>query len=112
TNGVRIAQDDAFAEELGSAFRYGSFQLYLQFDGPQEAGQKALRGGDLRPIRERCLQRCRALNVSATLAMTVTPDNLPFLWPSVEFGLQYPNVRGISFQPLFGSGRIPQPPAT
>ncbi len=38
TNGVRIANDEAFARELGAAFRYGSFQLYLQFDGVQEAG--------------------------------------------------------------------------
>ena len=37
TNGVRIAQDDSFARELGATFRYGKFQLYLQFDGPQEA---------------------------------------------------------------------------
>src|SRR5438046_2530699 len=32
TNGVRIAHDDAFARELGAAFRYGRFQLYLLFD--------------------------------------------------------------------------------
>ncbi|MEQ2009048.1 MAG: radical SAM protein, partial [Limisphaerales bacterium] len=108
TNGVRIAQDDAFARELGATFRYGKFQLYLQFDGPQADGQQALRGADLRAVRERCLERCRELNVPVTLAMTVTPENLAFLWDTIEFGLCWPNCRGISFQPMFTSGRIGQ----
>jgi uncharacterized radical SAM superfamily Fe-S cluster-containing enzyme len=108
TNGVRIARDEAFADELARTFRYGHFQLYLQFDGVQEAGQDSLRGADLRAMREGCLERCKEMNLPVTLAMTVTPENLPFLWEAVEFGLQWPNVRGISFQPMFGSGRIPK----
>ena len=107
TNGVRIANDDAFADELAQTFRYGKFQLYLQFDGVQEAAQKWLRGADLRATRERCLERCREMKLPVTLAMTVTPENLPFLWEAIAFGLKWPNVRGISFQPMFGSGRIP-----
>ena len=108
TNGLRIAQDDAFASELGRTFHYGKFQLYLQFDGVQEPGQHFLRAADLRAIRERCLERCRDMKLPVTLAMTVTADNLSFLWDSIDFGLQWPNVRGISFQPMFGSGRVPQ----
>ncbi len=107
TNGVRIAHDDAFAHELASTFRYGRFQLYLQFDGPQAAGQQFLRGADLRATRERCLERCRDMKLPVTLAMTVTPENLPHLWEAIEFGLRWPTVRGISFQPFFGSGRTP-----
>jgi uncharacterized radical SAM superfamily Fe-S cluster-containing enzyme len=107
TNGVRIANDEAFAAELAQTFRYGKFQLYLQFDGTQEAGQKFLRAADLRATRERCLERCREMKLPVTLAMTVNQDNLPFLWEAVEFGLRWPNVRGISFQPMFTSGRIP-----
>ncbi|MSU57498.1 MAG: radical SAM protein [Pedosphaera sp.] len=107
TNGVRVAQDDAFARELGTTFRYGKFQLYIQFDGPQDAGQHFLRGADLRATRERCLERCREMKIPVTLAMTVTPENLPFLWDAIEFGLRWSNVRGIAFQPMFGSGRIP-----
>lgn len=107
TNGVRMAQEEAFARELGATFRHGKFQLYLQFDGVQEAGQKFLRGADLRAMRERCLERCAEMKVPVTLAMTVTPDTLPHLWEAVEFGLRWPNVRGISFQPMFTSGRTP-----
>src|SRR5437868_6454290 len=55
TNGVRIATDDDFADQLGKTFRTGKFQLYLQFDGPQEAGQRTLRGADLRAIREKAI---------------------------------------------------------
>jgi uncharacterized radical SAM superfamily Fe-S cluster-containing enzyme len=105
TNGVRIAQDEAFAEELGRTYRYGKFQIYLQFDGTEETGQRLLRGADLRAVRVRCLERCRDLKIPVTLAMTVTPENLPFLWLAVEFGLTWPNIRGITFQPMFGSGR-------
>jgi uncharacterized radical SAM superfamily Fe-S cluster-containing enzyme len=109
TNGVRIANDEKFARELSAAFRYGSFQLYLQFDGVQEQGQQYLRGADLRATRVRCLERCREMNIPVTLAMTVTQDNMPSLWSAIEFGLTWPNVRGICFQPIFGSGRVPNP---
>jgi hypothetical protein len=107
TNGVRLATDDAFLDAVGKTFRYGKFQLYLQFDGPQESGQRALRGADLRDIRRRAIERCGALNIPVTLAMTVTPENLAHVWAAVEFGLQYPNIRGVAFQPMFESGRSP-----
>jgi uncharacterized radical SAM superfamily Fe-S cluster-containing enzyme len=111
TNGVRIAHDEAFARELACSFRYGKCQLYLQFDGVQEAGQRYLRGADLRATRQLCLERCRDSKLPVTLAMTVTPENLPFVWEATEFGLRWPNVRGITFQPMFFSGRVPAPRA-
>ena len=107
TNGVRIANDEVFANRLREAFHYGAFQLYLQFDGPQAEGQKFLRGADLRETRARCLERCAGMNLPVTLAMTVTQDNVGFLWEAIVFGLRWSNVRGIAFQPIFGSGRVP-----
>jgi len=105
TNGVRIAKDDEFAARLRDAQVPGKLQLYLQFDGVQEAGQRWLRGADLRALRAEAIHRCGALPV--TLAMTVTPENLPHLWEAIAFGLEFANVRGICFQPMFGSGRTP-----
>jgi hypothetical protein len=77
----------------------------LQFDGIQEAGQIALRGGDLRKSRELAIARCGKLNLPITLAMTVTPANLPSLGQAIEFGLGHPHIHGITFQPFFASGR-------
>ncbi|EEF62415.1 radical SAM protein [Pedosphaera parvula] len=108
TNGVRLATDEVFAERLGKTFHYGGMQLYLQFDGMQLEGQEQLRGGDLRGMRVRAIERCGAMNLPITLAMTVTPDNLSHLWEAVEFGLKYKHIRGISFQPMFTSGRLPK----
>jgi 7,8-dihydro-6-hydroxymethylpterin dimethyltransferase len=107
TNGVRIANDSEFADELSRNFDYGGLQLYLQFDGVQVEGQHFLRGADLRETRRRAVERCGEMNLPVTLAMTVTPDNLLHLWEAIEFGLRYPHVRGVAFQPMFGSGRVP-----
>ncbi len=106
TNGLRIAHEPAFAARLGEVAKRGKFQLYLQFDGPGEAGQRELRGSDLREAREQCLRACAGLKIGVTLAMTVTETNLNQLWASIEFGLAWANVRGLSFQPRFLSGRV------
>lgn len=107
TNGVRIATDAEFTERLGKTFRYGGMQVYLQFDGVQEAGQQFLRGGDLRAMRRRAIERCAEIHLPVTLAMTVTPENLPHLWETIGFGLGHKHVRGVAFQPMFGNGRVP-----
>ena len=108
TNGVLIAKDDEFLKKLGQRARRGNFQLYLQFDGTGPAAQKALRGGDLRQMKKRVMERCKEEEIPVTLAMTVTPQNLEELWSTIQFGLDYDNCRGVSFQPMFWSGRLPE----
>src|SRR4051812_5206397 len=105
TNGVLLAKDATFAQRLSDVFGGLGLQLYLQFDGTQSAGQKELRGGDLRTMRKQAIANCAAAGIPITLAMTVTPDNLPHLWEAVRFGLDHEIVHGITFQPVFGSGR-------
>lgn len=112
TNGVRIARDDAFLDGLRQLHRPGKLQLYLQFDGPHPPGQHELRGTDLRAVREQTLRRCADIPIPVTLAMTVTRTNLPQAWDTIAFGLRHPNVRGVSFQPAFTSGRNPASPNT
>jgi uncharacterized radical SAM superfamily Fe-S cluster-containing enzyme len=107
TNGVRLAGEPEFAARLGTVFQRGGLQIYLQFDGVQAEGQRSLRGADLRSTRQRVIERCGEVNVPITLAMTVTPENLAHVWEAIEFGLRYPHIHGIAFQPMFGSGRIP-----
>lgn len=110
TNGLRIGQDPAFAESLAVAAKRRGLQIYLQFDGPQAGGQHWLRGADLRGVRERALEVCDQIGLPVTLAMTVTPENLAHVWDSIQFGLQRRVVHGITFQPMFQSGRRPGDP--
>ncbi len=107
TNGVRIAKDDAFLEELGKRGKRGHCQLYLQYDGPQQAGHHELRGGDFREMKREAMDRCEHQQIPFTLAMTVTSDNLPYLWDTILTGLTYQMCRGVSFQPMFLTGRSP-----
>ena len=106
TNGVLPARDDDFVTKLGELHRrFRKFELYLQFDGPQETGQLALRGGDFRTVREQAIIRSGRFGIPTTLAMTVTDDNLSHLGDALRFGLTHESVRGITFQPMFRSGR-------
>ncbi|YCM44983.1 radical SAM protein [Verrucomicrobiaceae bacterium 227] len=107
TNGVRLAKDESFLKVLGSRAREGHFQLYLQFDGLQAEGQHELRGADLRDLKKEVMARCETEKIPVTLATTVTPANLDQLWEVIEFGLDYTCCRGVSFQPMFLSGRTP-----
>lgn len=105
TNGVLLAKDDAFLTALAKRVPRGHLQLYLQYDGPQEGGQRELRGADLRELKHRAMDRAAGIALPVTLAMTVTPANLPRLWDTIQWGLQFENCRGASFQPAFFSGR-------
>ena len=108
TNAVRVAVEEEFRERLGAIRRArGKFELYMQFDGPQEEGQVDLRAADLREIRRRAIDEAGALGVPTTLAMTVTPTTIKYLGDTLRFGLERRHVRGITFQPMFTSGRIP-----
>ena len=106
TNGLRLARDEAFVERLGERVKAGHVQVYLQFDGVGEEGTRLLRGGDLRALKRQAVDNCGAIGLPVTLAMTVIPENVGEIWSTIEFGLQFPHVRGVSFQPRFGSGRV------
>jgi uncharacterized radical SAM superfamily Fe-S cluster-containing enzyme len=109
SNGVRLAGDSEFAARLAEVAEYGHFQFYLQFDGLDEAADLTLRGSDLRAMKKRAIERAGEAGIPMTLAMTVIPENLQQLWNTVEFGLQFDHVRGVAFQPMFGSGRVHGP---
>jgi uncharacterized radical SAM superfamily Fe-S cluster-containing enzyme len=105
TNGIRIAQDEAFAERLATYMP--SFELYLQFDSLRREPLMQLRGADLRSIRERALERLNRLNISTTLVVTVERGvNDDELGSLVDFALTQPCVRGITFQPVQQAGRL------
>jgi 7,8-dihydro-6-hydroxymethylpterin dimethyltransferase len=105
TNGVRIATDEAFAERLATYMP--RLELYLQFDSLHRDPLLQLRGADLRNVRQRALERLNALGISTTLVVTVERGvNDAELGAIVEFALQQPCVRGVTFQPVQQAGRL------
>jgi len=104
TNGVRIAQEDGFAERLATYLP--GFEVYLQWDSMREGPLRALRGADLRAVRERALAKLNALDLSTTLVVTVQRgQNDDELGALVEFAASQRCVRGITLQPVQEAGR-------
>ena len=105
TNGIRIATEEGFAERLATYMP--EFELYLQFDSLKRDPLMQLRGADLRPIREKALEKLNKLNVSTTLVVTVARGvNDDQMGELVEFALKQPCVRGVTFQPVQQAGRL------
>jgi 7,8-dihydro-6-hydroxymethylpterin dimethyltransferase len=104
TNGLRLARDDALARFLGA--HRDRLEVYLQFDGFEEATHRHHRGADLREVKRRAVARLSAAEVFTTLTMTCALGvNDHELGAVVEHALTTPFVCGVSIQPVFGSGR-------
>ncbi len=107
TNGTKLV-DPIFMHNLSTVVPTGKFSVYLQFDGVEDAGQKELRAGDFREIRERALTNCKKYNVPVALVMTVSHDNKFDCYTAIEKSLSDDNVKWVVFQPEFISGRNDQ----
>lgn len=102
TNGIRLARDRRFAEEVA---RVGAF-LYFQFDGFEEATHLAIRGKDLRADKEQALARCADLGITVTLVAAIERGvNEHEVGAIVRFGLEHPAVKSVVFQPVTHAGR-------
>jgi uncharacterized radical SAM superfamily Fe-S cluster-containing enzyme len=105
TNGIRIAQDEEFAKRLAGYMP--DLEIYLQFDSFKREPLMALRGADLRSVREHALERLNRLGVSTTLVVTLQRGlNDDEIGSVIEFGLKQPCVRGVTFQPIQHAGRV------
>jgi uncharacterized radical SAM superfamily Fe-S cluster-containing enzyme len=105
TNGVRVANEDAFLDVLR---RYRDrVEVYLQYDGPSAETSLALRGTDLREVKARAIERLSAARVFTTLVMTVTLANAHEIGAVLDTCFATPFVGGAMFQPIFASGRAP-----
>ena len=102
TNGIRLARDRGFADELA---RLGVL-IYLQFDGFDEATHVAIRGRDLRADKERALQNCADAGLVVTLVAAVEKRvNEHEVGAIVRHGVTHPAVRSVVFQPVTHAGR-------
>ena len=102
TNGIRLARDRRFGEELAKLKPH----LYFQFDGFERETHLAIRGKDLRADKERGLDRAAELGLTVTLVAAIEQGvNEHEVGEIVRFGVRHPAVRSIAFQPVTHSGR-------
>lgn len=103
TNGKRIANDDAFLEQLNEARP----SIYFQFDGFASETYRILRGeAGILPQKLRALDRLAQIGLGVVLVPAIDRFvNLHEVGDIVQFAMKHPAVRGINFQPAFQSGR-------
>jgi len=105
TNGVRIAQEEDFVKRLAEVKE--DFEVYLQFDSFELEPLMQLRGADLRRIREQAIERLNRYNISTNLVVTLKKGlNDHEIGKTIDYALQQPCVRGVTFQPIQDAGRI------
>jgi uncharacterized radical SAM superfamily Fe-S cluster-containing enzyme len=104
TNGIRLAHDPALVEQL--AEMRDRLEIYLQFDGLDDAAYKALRGEALLETKLAALEMLRKHDIRCTLVCTVDHNvNLHEVGRVLRFGLERPGVRGVSYQLATYCGR-------
>ncbi|MDA5107571.1 radical SAM protein [Brevibacillus thermoruber] len=104
TNGIRIAQDREFARRLAEYMP--GFEIYLQFDSLEKEALMELRGADLREIRRKAVEHLNEFNISTTLVVTLKKGvNDGEIGRVIQYGLEQPAVRGVTFQPIQAAGR-------
>jgi 7,8-dihydro-6-hydroxymethylpterin dimethyltransferase len=105
TNGIRIGEDEKFAEQL-AAFK-GRFEIYLQFDGLKSETYARLRGRDLLPIKMKAIKNLHKYGIPVTLVSVIEKGtNDDEIGDLIEFGINTNFIRGINFQPISYFGRI------
>lgn len=110
SNGIKLAANIEYARALKSA---GLSSVFLQFDGLSTATHLALRGRDLRAIKEEAILNCGAAGLGVVLVPTLVPGiNTHEVGAIIDYGTRFaPTVRGVHFQPISYFGRFPQAPA-
>jgi uncharacterized radical SAM superfamily Fe-S cluster-containing enzyme len=107
TNGVRLADDEAFVASLAPLAVNGGFEVYLQFDGFKESTYQTLRGRNLLEIKKRAIANLAKHNVPVTLVMSIAQGvNDDEIGEVFLYGLNTPGIRGINYQPVAYFGRF------
>jgi uncharacterized radical SAM superfamily Fe-S cluster-containing enzyme len=105
TNGVRIAQEEDFVKRLAEVRE--DFEVYLQFDSFERDPLMQLRGADLRRVRHDAIEKLNRYNISTNLVVTLKKGlNDREIGKIIDYALQQPCVRGVTFQPIQDAGRL------
>ena len=109
TNGIRIAEDFAYAEAMREA---GVTDYFLQFDGVNDVVYRKMRGRDLFSLKEAAIQAAAKLHTAVILVPTLVKGvNDEQIGAILKFAkLWMPTVKGVHFQPMAYLGRYPKPP--
>jgi 7,8-dihydro-6-hydroxymethylpterin dimethyltransferase len=104
TNGIRFAQDAAFAREAREA---GLRIAYLQFDGIGEDANSHRKVGNLFEVKLRAIENLYAAGIDVCLVVTIINTvNNDQVGPVVKFALENcDKVSFVSFQPVSFTGR-------
>ncbi|MCV6986928.1 radical SAM protein [Mycobacterium shinjukuense] len=107
TNGIRLASDRHFVAGLADRNRPGRpVHVYLQFDGLDEDTHRALRGRDLREVKQRALDNCAEVGLTVSLVAAVERGlNEHELGAVIRHGMAQPAVQSVVFQPVTHAGR-------
>jgi hypothetical protein len=102
TNGVRIARDDKFLDELAKQ----NPVIYFQFDGLRPETYVTIRGEDLLELKLKALDRLVEKGMDAVLVAAIERGvNTDEVGAILKFRLEHPTVRGVVFQPVTHVGR-------
>ena len=109
TNGLRLAERPEYAVALREA---GLASVFLQFDGLRPQTHLALRGRDLRSVKEQAIRHCATAGLAVVLVPTLVPGvNTSEVGTIIAYGARFaPTVRGVHFQPVSYFGRYPKAP--
>ena len=104
TNGVRFAQDPAFAREAKAA---GLRLAYLQFDGVTNEANSHRKVGNLFDVKLRAIENLHAAGIDVVLVVTVVNGvNNEQVGPIIDFAIANADkVTVVSFQPVSFTGR-------
>ena len=104
TNGLRIAKDKAFVQELKAL--KDNLEIYLQFDSLTPAVTENIRGENLKDIRLQAIANLDEAGIHSTLICVVKKNlNDHEVNDVIEFALQFKYIRGVTFQPCKEIGR-------
>jgi 7,8-dihydro-6-hydroxymethylpterin dimethyltransferase len=104
TNGIRFAQEPAFAAQARAA---GLRIAYLQFDGVSEEANAHRKVGNLFEVKLRAIEALHAAGLDVCLVVTIVNGiNNDQVGPIIKFALQNcDKISFVSFQPVSFTGR-------
>ncbi|MBR5510558.1 MAG: radical SAM protein [Lachnospiraceae bacterium] len=104
TNGLRLAEQPGYAEELKAA---GLSCVFLQFDGVDDNVYQVLRGRPLWEKKQTVIDACERAGLGVVLVPVITPGvNEEQVGAILKYAVsRMPVVRGVHFQPISYFGR-------